>query len=128
MTGKITELTAELNKLNIGYLHLVETDGPGAAAEDAPPDAFLAARHPLFARLREVFDGPLIVNGGYDGGRGETVLASGAADLVAYGKWFLANPDLPLRLGAASPLNAPDKATFYGGGAEGYTDYPFLSG
>jgi N-ethylmaleimide reductase len=121
-------LTAELDDLDIGYLHVVETDAPGAAAADAAPDAFLAARHPLFARLRDMFDGPLIVNGGYDGERGEAVLAAGAADLVAYAKLFLANPDLPDRLRTAAPLNEPDKATFYGGGGEGYTDYPVLNG
>ncbi len=120
-------LAAALDDLDIGYLHLVETDAPGAAAADAAADAFLAARHPLFARLRDIFAGPLIVNGGYDGARGEAVVASGAADLVAYAKLFLANPDLPRRLGAAAPLNEPDKVTFYGGGAEGYTDYPFLA-
>ncbi len=121
-------LTAALGDLDIGYLHLVETDAPGAAAADAATDAFLAARHPLFARLRDIFAGPLIVNGGYDGARGAAVVASGAADMVAYAKLFLANPDLPRRLLVAAALNEPDKATFYGGGAEGYTDYPLLAG
>ncbi len=121
-------LVARLGDLDIGYLHLVETDAPGAAAADAAADAFLAARHPLFARLRDIFAGPLIVNGGYDGARGAAVVASGAADMVAYAKLFLANPDLPRRLLAAAALNEPDKATFYGGGAEGYTDYPLLAG
>ena len=123
-----SKLTADLNNLNIGYLHLVETDAPGSAAEDALPDHFLAARHCLFAHLRDLYDGPLIVNSGYDGARGDAILASGGADVVAYGKLFLANPDLPRRLGATSPLNEPNKATFYGGGAEGYTDYPALDG
>ena len=123
-----TQLTAELDKLDIGYLHLVETDAPGSAAEDAPTDAFVTARHTLFAELRAKFHGPMIVNGGYDAARGEAVLASGAADLIAYGKLFLANPDLPRRFEASAPLNAPNKATFYGGGAEGYTDYRFLTG
>jgi N-ethylmaleimide reductase len=54
------------------------------------------------------------------------VLAEGAADLIAFGKPFLANPDLVERLKRGAPLNAPDKATFYGGGAKGYTDYPTL--
>ena len=67
------------------------------------------------------------MNGGYDGARGAAVVASGAADLVAYAKLFLANPDLPRRFQAAAMLNKPDKATFYGGGAEGYTDYPYLA-
>ncbi len=120
-------LAGALNDLDIGYLHLVETDAPGAPAPDAAVDGFLAARHKLFARLRDIFAGPLIVNGGYDGARGAAVVASGAADLVAYAKLFLANPDLPRRFQAAAMLNKPDKATFYGGGAEGYTDYPYLA-
>ncbi len=121
-----TRLAAALDDLDIGYLHLVETDAPGAMPPEAAADAFLAARHPLFARLRRIFADSLIVNGGYDGARGAAVVASGAADLVAYAKLFLANPDLPRRFAAAAPLNEPDKATFYGGGPEGYTDYPFL--
>ncbi len=120
-------LAAALSDLDIGYLHLVETDAPGTMPPETTADAFLAARHPLFARLRRIFAGPLIVNGGYDGARGEAVVASGAADLVAYAKLFLANPDLPRRLAAAAPLNESNKATFYGGGPEGYTDYPFLA-
>jgi N-ethylmaleimide reductase len=54
------------------------------------------------------------------------VLAADAADLIAFGKPFISNPDLVERLKAGAPLNAPDKATFYGGGAKGYTDYPAL--
>jgi N-ethylmaleimide reductase len=54
------------------------------------------------------------------------VLAANEADLIAFGKPFLANPDLVERLQRGAPLNAPDKATFYGGGAKGYTDYPAL--
>ena len=54
-------------------------------------------------------------------------MASGAADAVAYGRPFIANPDLPERLKQDAPLNDPDPATFYGGGAEGYTDYPTLN-
>jgi N-ethylmaleimide reductase len=121
-------LTDELDNLSIGYLHLVETDAPGSAAADATPKDFLGARHELFAEVRDIFDGALIVNSGYDGPRGDAVVAPGMADLAAYGKLFLANPDLPRRLQASSPLNEPDKATFYGGGPEGYTDYPVLGG
>jgi N-ethylmaleimide reductase len=66
-----------------------------------------------------------MVNNGYDKSLAEAALANGA-DLVAFGKPFLANPDLVRRLREDAPLNAPDKATFYGGGAKGYTDYPTL--
>lgn len=51
---------------------------------------------------------------------------AGTADLIAFGRAFIANPDLPKRLALGAPLNAPDKSTFYGGGAAGYTDYPAL--
>jgi N-ethylmaleimide reductase len=54
------------------------------------------------------------------------VLAASAADLIAFGKPFIANPDLVERLKKSAPLNTPDKATFYGGGEKGYTDYPVL--
>ena len=76
--------------------------------------------------LRAVFRGPLIANGGYDGETGNAAIAAGEADLVAFGAPFLANPDLPERLRPGAPLNAPDRATFYGGDERGYTDYPTL--
>jgi 2,4-dienoyl-CoA reductase-like NADH-dependent reductase (Old Yellow Enzyme family) len=55
------------------------------------------------------------------------LLAKGEADAIAYGKAFIANPDLPLRFAKDAPLNMPDPETFYAHGAEGYTDYPFLT-
>ena len=64
---------------------------------------------------------------GYDVALAEKVLEAGAADLIAFGKPFISNPDLAERLKAGAPLNEWDKATFYGGGAEGYTDYPTLA-
>ena len=69
--------------------------------------------------------GAWMVNNGYDKALATQALAQGA-DLVAFGKLFIANPDLVHRLHDDAPLNAWDKATFYGGGAQGYTDYPFL--
>ena len=76
--------------------------------------------------LRRAFGGALIANGGYTAETGNAAIAGGEADLVAYGAAFLANPDLPNRFRQGAPLNAPDRATFYGGGAQGYTDYPTL--
>ena len=67
-----------------------------------------------------------MVNNGYSRVMALQAVASGAADLVAFGKAFIANPDLGRRLREDAPLNAPDTATFYGGGAAGYTDYPTL--
>jgi N-ethylmaleimide reductase len=68
-----------------------------------------------------------MTNFGYDKARANAVLASGQADLVAFGVPFIANPDLPERFRRDAPLNAPDPATFYGGGEKGYTDYPSLA-
>ena len=77
-------------------------------------------------QFRQAFGGTFIVNGGYDRAKAEAAIETGAADLIAFGTSFLANPDLVDRLQANAPLNAPNPATFYGGGAEGYTDYPTL--
>ena len=119
-------LAAALDAMGLAYLHVVEADAPGAAGPEADAASFMARRAPLFKVLRRTFSRVLIVNAGYDRARGETVLAAGEADLVAYARLFLANPDLPGRLIAGAALNQPVKKTFYGGGAEGYTDYPFL--
>jgi N-ethylmaleimide reductase len=67
-----------------------------------------------------------MANNGYDVELANKVLAENAADLIAFGKPFISNPDLVERLKAGAPLNEWDKATFYGGGAKGYTDYPAL--
>ncbi len=76
---------------------------------------------------RRIFDGKLMLNGGYDRARAEADIAAGRADVIAFGSSFLANPDLPERLRDGAALNAPDTATFYGGDARGYTDYPVLT-
>jgi N-ethylmaleimide reductase len=81
----------------------------------------------LTAALKAAFGGPVIVAGGYDAEKAEAVLEAGAADLVAFGVPYLANPDLPERLRAGAPLNAPDPTTFYGGDERGYLDYPTLA-
>lgn len=77
--------------------------------------------------LRSKFTGPYIANNGYDLARAQAAIRSGAADLVAFGVPFLANPDLVRRYREGLPLNAPDSSTFYGGGEAGYTDYPFIA-
>jgi N-ethylmaleimide reductase len=109
-------LAQALGRFGLAYLHVVERDASGR--EPAP-------RYDR-RRLRAAFDGPYIANGGYDRLRGDWALASGAADLIAFGKAFLANPDLPERFRRNAPLNAPDPASFYGGDGRGYTDYPAL--
>jgi N-ethylmaleimide reductase len=99
----------------VAYLHVVEEDG---APESGP-------RFDI-GGLRNLWNGPYIVNGNYDYSRAMKVIANGRADFVSFGKLFLANPDLPLRLARSAPLNVPDRASFYGGDDRGYIDYPFL--
>ena len=105
-----------LAPLNLAYLHVVEGQ-TGGARDFAPFD---------YAALRRRFKGAWMVNNGYTRAMALEAVASGAADLVAFGKPFIANPDLGRRLREDAPLNAPDPATFYGGGAAGYTDYPAM--
>jgi N-ethylmaleimide reductase len=101
----------------LGYLHVVE-----ASPDDAAPGRDWAA---LFARMRQDWPGAYVANGGFDGPGGEGAVRSGRADAVAYGRSFIANPDLPERLRFGAPLNEPDSSSFYGGTERGYTDYPF---
>ncbi|MFJ3468660.1 alkene reductase [Pseudomonas sp. NPDC090201] len=110
----ILEAAQYLQEKGIGYLHLVEADW-----DDAPvfTESFRQA-------LRERFARPIIVAGNYDRARAEWVIAKGYADLVAFGRAFVGNPDLPLRLERDLPLASLDPATLFGGNAQGYSDYP----
>src|SRR3982075_2711589 len=105
-----------LNALKLVYIHVIE-GATGGPRDIAPFD---------YGSLRKRFKGAYVANNGYDFELANQVLAANAADLIAFGKPFIANPDLVERLKRGAPLNAPDKATFYGGGAKGYTDYPAL--
>jgi N-ethylmaleimide reductase len=107
-----------LSALKLVYLHVVE-GATGGPRDNAPFD---------YVSLRKRFSGAYVANNGYDFALATKVLAEGAADLIAFGKPFISNPDLVERLKAGAPLNEWDKATFYGGGAKGYTDYPALGG
>jgi N-ethylmaleimide reductase len=112
--GLFTLVAERLSPIGIGYLHVHEpTDGRTAAP-------------PLAQAIRGRFDGPMILNGGHDGATGARAVAGGHADMISFGRPFIVHPDLPARLAAGAPLRRPDPATFYGGGAEGYTDYPTL--
>ena len=108
----------ELNRFGLAYLHVVETDDMAGGSTAECYDT---------RTVRDNFAGVYIANGGYEQDRAEEALASGAADLVAFGKPFIANPDLPERFRRDAPLNKADPETFYGGGARGYTDYPVLA-
>ena len=116
-----THVISELSKRNLAYLHLIEPraggDGTGAVDADVPDAAKLFASH---------FDGVLLGAGGFSRETAEAAVDGGVADAVAFGRIFIANPDLPERLRQNAPLNAYDRATFYGGDAKGYTDYPTL--
>ncbi len=115
-------LVRELAPLDLAYLHIIEgaTGGP-RVIPDRPFD-YVALRN---AYRSAGGKGAWMVNNGYDKKLADEALAKGA-DLVAFGKAFIANPDLVERLRANAPLNEPDKSTFFGGGAVGYTDYPVL--
>ena len=106
-----------LNDFGLAYLHVVERfPGIDSSAEDE-------------ATVRQLIDrwhGFYVANGNYDADTGMQVVEQQRADAVAYGRPFIANPDLPLRLESHAELNVPDEATFYGGDHHGYTDYSFL--
>lgn len=107
-----------LNRFGLAYLHLMEPNEVDLAARDV--------LNPVTPYFRQIFKGTLITNGGYDHPKGDSILASGDADLVSFGKLFLANPDLPKRFELNAELNTPDPRKFYSPGEKGYTDYPFL--
>lgn len=109
-------LTQEFSARGLAYLHIAEPDWAGG---EPLSDAFRQS-------IRQHFQGTLIFCSHYTAARAEQLIADGTADAVAFGRSFLANPDLPKRFAQNAPLNTADNATFYGGGAEGYTDYPFL--
>lgn len=112
-------IVQELNKFGIIYCHVVE-----------PRMSILEGRRQIPHRLlpiRKAFKGTFIVAGGYDREEGNKVVEDGYTDLVAYGRLFLANPDLPRRFQLGAPLNEYDRETFYTPDPiVGYTDYPFL--
>ncbi len=113
-----THVAEMLNEFDLAFLHVMEP--PAKNHMLAGAGEFIT---PL---IRKAYKGNLIVNGGYDREGGESAIQDGAADAVAYGVPFIANPDLVERYKEDAPLNPPDAKTFYAGGAEGYTDYPFL--
>ena len=114
--AQYADLARALGGLGLAYLHLVDHSSMGAPSL---PEGL----KPL---LRKAFGGTFIASGGFDRDRAEAVLTAGEADLVAFGRPWLANPDLIARMKAGAALNAPDFATFYTPGPKGYTDYPTL--
>ncbi len=109
-----TELAEKLNERGVAYLHVLDHSSMGAPKP----------KPELFATLRKSYKGTTIRAGGFDKEKAEAVLAAHEADLVAFGRPFLANPNLPDKLRRGAPLTAPDPSTFYTPGPKGYTDYP----
>lgn len=105
-------VTTLLNAYGLAYLHVVEDRQSGFD----------------FQRLRTLFNGAYIANGGYERETAIAAIREERADFVAFGKLFIANPDLPERLLRNGPYNEPHPESYYAGGAEGYDDYPTLDG
>jgi N-ethylmaleimide reductase len=113
----------ELDTRKLAYLHLVN---PAAASLEKKTPADPLAME-MLERMRQAWRGILVLAGGFDAESAERWLLEGRADLIAFGRKFIANPDLPERLRAGAPLNTDDPTTYYGGGEKGYTDYPSLA-
>lgn len=116
--GLYTHLARELGKMGLAYLSVSEID-LSTGEYSGEPNA-------VTRKIRDIFDGPYMTNGGYDHEKAEKVLEGGRADLVSFGRLYIANPDLPERFRTGAELNEPDPSTFYGRAEEGYTDYPFM--
>ncbi|EDM79909.1 NADH-dependent flavin oxidoreductase, Oye family protein [Plesiocystis pacifica SIR-1] len=112
-------LVTELSRVGLAYLDIVEYFGAPAERPAEPGEV-----HRL---IRERFDGAYLANGGFLADSARRAIDSGRADGVLFGSTFLANPDLPERFRRGAALNAPQRETFFGGDAKGYTDYPALS-
>lgn len=108
-----------LNDFGLAYLHLIEPRVKGG-------ETIAEAQAPVAAQeLSKIFRGPVIAVGGFNPETAEASVANGDASLIAFGRHFIANPDLPKRIKLGLPLNPYDRSTFYGYTGRGYTDYPF---
>jgi N-ethylmaleimide reductase len=105
----------QLSKKGLAYLHVIEGDTGGVPV---PPFDY--------KKLKDLFGGPVIANNGFDKVRANKALEEGRADIIAFGKPFISNPDLVIRLFLDAPLMPANRETFYGGMDQGYTDYPTL--
>ena len=113
--GLSTWLAKRLNDCKLAYLHVMRGD------------FFQQQKGDIMTPIRQHYQGPIIGNMGYSADEATQAIESGTLDAVAFGTSFLANPDLPKRIAATAPLNAPNAATFYSPGPVGYTDYPALA-
>jgi N-ethylmaleimide reductase len=117
--GTYTYLVEELNKLNFAYVELMKRSPYFPSPAHYPADDEIDF---FGSRIKQT----VVANAGYDKVTAEAELEKGIAKLVSFGTLFLANPDLPKRFELDTELNQPDRATMFGGGAQGYIDYPFL--
>lgn len=111
-------LVEKLNALNLAYLSVME-----AFVKEHPNPNFI---YDVSGHFRPLYQGTLITNGGINQARGNFLIESGQADLIAFGQLFIANPDLVERFAREAELAVPDRSRFYGGDERGYTDYNFL--
>ncbi|QZA79105.1 alkene reductase [Deefgea tanakiae] len=114
IVGQYVELAQGLSEIGLVYIHLVDHSAMGAPEM---PSTFKS-------QLRAAFKGLFIASGGFEAGSAEAALVAGQADLVAFGRAFISNPDLPKRMQQGLPLTEPDANTFYTPGPVGYSDYP----
>ena len=117
LAEQYSALVRALSALGLIYVHVLDHSAMGA-----PPVPV-----ELKATLRKTFKGLFILAGGFDRSRADEAIADGRADLVAFGRPFLANPDLVARLQINAALNPLDMSTFYTPGSKGYTDYPVMA-
>jgi N-ethylmaleimide reductase len=118
-TAVFSLLIEKLNEMPLAYIHLMNPLFPIDNLPHYPKDVI-----GTFGKLSKHL---IMANGGYNRATGEEELQKGIAKMISYGTLFLANPDLPKRFEMNTPLNQPDRNTFYGGGEKGYTDYPFIN-
>jgi N-ethylmaleimide reductase len=114
----------EVDNFGLSYLHLIEP----RQDESYGIDLGKWAQTSVVSLFRKNFRNVLIAAGGYDLVSAQNTLQKGDADAVAFGRAFIANPDLVARFAKRAPLNVQHRESFYGGGVKGYTDYPFLEG
>src|ERR1700682_3231790 len=115
-----TQAITSLDPLGLAYLHFIEPRSSGAGRAEVNHQNVPSA----MAVFRPIWRGVLISAGGFTGETAEAAIAAGHADAIAFGRIFISNPDLPRRLQRGFPLTPYNRATFYGGGEAGYTDYP----
>jgi len=116
-----------LNRHGLAYLLLTEPRWNGRDDDDVTKDKGI--RKPLSnAHYRQIYKGTLMAGGGFTPASAKKAVADGTYDLIAFGRWFISNPDLPDKLRRGSPLNVYRRASFYEGGADGYVDYPSEDG